>query len=404
MLCFDLRRLSLLAALVFFAGSFVAGGSALAAPPFETTARNAILIDVDSGMVLYEKEADAQIHPASMSKLMTAYVVFEQLANGSLKLTDTIPVSVDTWRKWRRLDGSTMFLNAGDRPTVEELLLGVIVQSGNDACDVLAQAVGGTEENFAEYMNQKGKEIGLTASHFTNASGWPDPDHLMSVRDIATVGEHIIRDFSDYYHFYSVREFSYAGVKQRNRNPLLGLMDGADGLKTGYTDDAGYGVAVSAVREGQRLIGVVAGLKTSRERAREAERLLSHGFRNFKSYKLFDKGQMVEEASVWLGEHDRVPLMIGDEVKVTLDRSARPGMKATLVYDGPIAAPIEEGQQLGRIVIDIPNRDAIEVPVLAGASIAEITGFARVGATFKQLLWGTAQNLKPAPEAEAKVQ
>lgn len=374
---------------------------AVAAPPFETTARNAILIDVDSGMVLYEKNADDQIHPASMSKLMTAYVVFEQLATGALKLTDTVPVSVDIWRKWRRLDGSTMFLNAGDRPTIEQLLLGVIVQSGNDACDVLATAIAGTEESFADYMNQKAQQIGLANSNFTNASGWPDPDHLMSVRDIALVGERIISDFPEFYHFYSVREFTYAGVRQRNRNPLLGVMDGADGLKTGYTSDAGYGVAVSAVRDGQRLIGVVAGLASSRERAREAERLLSHGFRNFKSYKLFDKDQMIEEAAVWLGEHDRVPLMIPEEVKITIERSARQNMKATLVYDGPIAAPIAEGQRVGKVVIAVPGRDDLEVPVVAGATIEQISGFGRVGATFKQLLWGTSQSVSSSIEAAA---
>lgn len=374
---------------------------AVAAPPFETTARNAILVDVDSGMVLYEKNADDQIHPASMSKLMTAYVVFEQLASGALKLTDTVPVSVDIWRKWRRLDGSTMFLNAGDRPTVEQLLLGVIVQSGNDACDVLATAIAGTEESFADYMNQKAREIGLAQSNFTNASGWPDPDHLMSVRDIALVGERIVRDYPEFYHFYSVREFTYAGVRQRNRNPLLGVMDGADGLKTGYTNDAGYGVAVSAVRDGQRLIGVVAGLSSSRERAREAERLLSHGFRNFKSYKLFDKDQMIEEAAVWLGEHDRVPLMIPEEVKITIERSARQNMKATLVYDGPIAAPIAEGQRVGKVVVSVPGRDDLEVPVVAGAAIEQISGFGRVGATFKQLLWGTGQNVSSSLEAAA---
>jgi len=396
----SLRRIGV----ALFAVLALAVNQAVAAPPFETTARNAILIDVDSGMVLYEKNADDRIHPASMSKLMTAYVVFEQLASGALKLTDTIPVSVDIWRKWRRLDGSTMFLNAGDRPTVEQLLLGVIVQSGNDACDVFATAIGGTEESFADYLNQKAKEIGLRDSHFTNASGWPDPDHVMTVRDIATVAERIIRDFPQYYHFYSVREFTYAGVRQRNRNPLLGVMDGADGLKTGYTAEAGYGVAVSAVRDGQRLIGVVAGLPSSRERAREAERLLSHGFRNFKSYKLFDKGQMIEEAAVWLGEHDRVPLMVADDVKITIERSARQNMKAKLVYDSPISAPIKEGQRVGTVLVTIPGRDDVEVPVVAGATIEEITGFGRIGAAFKQLLWGTGRSVTDSlePAADSK--
>ncbi len=363
-------------------------GPALAATPFETTARNAILVEFETGKVLYEKGADDRIPPASMSKLMTIYLVFEQLKNGSLKLSDTLPVSVDVWRKWHKSEGSLMFVREGERVTIQDLLQGIIVQSGNDACDVIAEGLAGSEENFAEWLNQKAKALGLTGSHFMNAHGWPDPNDYMTVRDIARLSERIIKDFPEYYGYFAEKTYTYAGIRQNNRNPLLYTMEGADGLKTGHTEEAGYGVAVSAVRDGRRLVAVIAGTESIRERAREAERILAHGFRNFKTYTVFKKDQVIDNAPVWLGAKGSAPLISPLDVRVTLERSARRDMKVTLSYDSPLAAPVTVNQPVAIARIEAPGMEAVEVPVVAGASIDALSGFSKIGAAIKYLIWG----------------
>lgn len=361
-----------------------------AAPPFETLAGNAILIEMETGAVLYEKGADERLPPASMSKLMTIYMVFHQLATGAIKLEDTLPVSVPVWQRWHKSEGSLMFVREGERVSVEDLLRGIIVQSGNDACDVIAEGLAGSEEQFAEWMNSKAKEMGLTNSHFVNSHGWPEPDHYMSVRDIAILSEHLIRDFPQYYGMFAETEYTYAGIKQGNRNPLLYTMQGADGLKTGHTEAAGYGVSVSAVRDGRRLIAVIAGTKNMRERAQEAERILTYGFRNFKTYELFKPEQVLDEVQVWLGAAATVPLVAPQGLKVTLNRAARKDMKVTLRYDAPLAAPIAVGQAVGVARVEAAGMTPMEVPVVAGAAVDKLTGFARIGAAFNHLLWGGA--------------
>lgn len=375
---------------------------ALAAPPYQTTAEHAILIDMDTGTILFEKDADTKIHPASMSKLMTVYVVFEQLKKGALKLTDTFPVSEEVWRRWRKQDGSTMFLNAGDRPTVEDLLRGIIIQSGNDACDVIAEGLGGSEEGFAVWLNKKGKEIGLTGSTFKNASGWPDPDHYMTVRDLAVLSQHLIRDFPEYYHYFAEESYVYAGVKQGNRNPALGVVPGADGLKTGHTEEAGYGVTLSAIQNGRRLVAVISGLQSMAERAKESERILNYGFNNFKIYKLAERGQMLEEAPVWLGDQDTVPLVADRDIKVLMGRLDRSDLKVKVVYDSPVAAPLKEGQKVGKIVVSVPEKPDQEFPLVAGAAIGELRGFGRVSAAINQLIWGPAKTEAAKSEPAAK--
>lgn len=361
-----------------------------AATSFETLAGNALLIEAETGAILYEKGADQRLPPASMSKLMTIYLVFDQLAKGAIKMEDTLPVSVPVWQRWYKSEGSLMFLREGERVSVHDLLMGIVVQSGNDACDVIAEGLAGSTEVFADWMNKKAKELGLTNSHFTNAHGWPDPEQYMSVRDIALLSEHIINDFPQYYPMFAETSFTYADITQGNRNPLLYSMNGADGLKTGHTQEAGYGVAVSAVRDGRRLIAVIAGTSSMRERAQEAERILTYGFRNFKTYELFKPGQVIEDAAVWLGDAPTVPLLVPQGSKVTLSRAGRSGMKVTLSYETPLVAPVAAGQPVGVAMVRAPGMADLEIAVVAGQSVGKLTGLARIKAAFSHLLWGNA--------------
>ena len=298
----------------------LSGALAERASAFETPARAAILIDLQSDQVLFAKNPDEPLPPASMSKLMTAFMVFERLEDGSLGLDDTLPVSEKAWRK----GGSKMFVEVGARVRVEDLLRGIIIQSGNDACIVVAEGLAGSEEAFAEQMTQRARELGLTHTTLKNASGWPDPEHLMSVRDLALLAQTLIERFPNYYTLYSEKEFTYNGIRQYSRNPLLHQDLGADGLKTGYTDEAGYGLAASAVRDGRRLVMVLAGLERPGDRAREAERLLEYGFRQFKSYQLFSAGEAVGQAGVWLGSAPTVPLVLERDVVDLADARGAP--------------------------------------------------------------------------------
>ncbi|WP_430398418.1 D-alanyl-D-alanine carboxypeptidase family protein [Ferrovibrio sp.] len=360
----------------------------------DTLARQMLLIDAESGAVIFEKGSEERMPPSSMSKLMTAYMVFEQLANGKLRMDDVFPVSEKAWR----MQGSKMFVHVGDRVRVEDLLRGVIIQSGNDACIVLAEGIAGSEERFAEMMNEKAKQIGLHNSVFRNASGWPDPEHVMTARDLATLAQQIINRFPQYYHFYSEKDFTYGidpiskrPIKQGNRNPLLYKEIGADGLKTGHTEAAGYGLTASAKRGDRRLILVVNGLKSMNERSREAERLLEIGFREYDTYKLFTAGSTVEEADVWLGEQAKVPLVIKDSLAVTMARRSRTGMKVVVRYENPIAAPIVQGAPLGTLLITAPEMQPIEVPLLAGASVPQLGLGGRISAALSHLLWGAGK-------------
>ena len=354
------------------------------AAAFESEGTNAILVDFATGAVLYEKNANQPMPPASMSKLMTVYMVFEELAAGRLSLQDSFRVSEEAWRK----GGSKMFVEVDSRVTVEDLLRGVIVQSGNDACIVLAEGLAGSEQAFADQMNEKGRALGMTNSHFTNATGWPDPRHEMSSRDLAILTHRLIRDFPQYYGYFSELEFTFNGIRQGNRNPLLYKNVDADGLKTGYTKASGYSLAASAVRDDRRLILVVNGLESVNQRSEEAERMLDYGFRKFDNYLLFEPGELVTEALVWLGDAPSVPLVIEREVLVTMARSARDDMKVVAVYNGPVPAPIEKGTSLATLTIEAPGMRTIEAPLLAGTDIRELSTFARIGAALNYLLWG----------------
>ncbi|MBX2854329.1 MAG: D-alanyl-D-alanine carboxypeptidase [Rhodobacteraceae bacterium] len=341
--------------------------SGAAAQSLDTAARNAIVFDYDTGAILLEKAADEQIPPASMSKLMTAAMVFEALKQGRLQLDDTFPVSENAYRK----EGSTMFLNLTDRPRVADLLRGIIVQSGNDACIALAEGLAGSERAFAEQMTRRARELGMNGSTFANATGLPHPDHVMSVRDLAILASHIIHDYPDFYGFYQEREFSWAGVRQPNRNPLLYLDIGGDGLKTGHTEEAGYGLVGSAMQDGRRVVTVLAGLPSHQARSREAERVISWAFREFKLETLATKGEVVGRAEVWLGASGSVPLAVAKDVQATVPWSARGERKARIIYSGPVPAPIEEGQPIGELIIEVPGVGPMRAPLVAAESVPE---------------------------------
>ncbi len=357
-----------------------------AAQAVETNAKQVIMIDATTDTVLFEKNADQPMPPASMSKLMTAYMVFDRLADRSLKLDDTLPVSEKAWRK----GGSKMFVKVGDRVSVEDLLRGIIVQSGNDACIVVAEALSGSEEAFAEAMTSRAREIGLQRSVFQNATGWPDPEHMMTARDLALLANRIVQNFPQYYHYYSEKSFTYAGIRQGNRNPLLYKDMGADGLKTGHTVASGYGLTASAKRGDRRIILVLNGLESVRNRGQEAERLIEWGFRDFGNFKLFGAGETVSDADVWLGTEPTVPLVVEQDLVVTLGHAARRAMKVSVVYDGPIPAPIAAGTPLARVLISTPENAPIEVPVVAGADVGRLGFFGRLTAAAGYLLWGAA--------------
>lgn len=343
----------------------------IAAPPqaqaeqFATEARNAILVDMTSGAVLMEKDADIAVPPASMSKLMTVVMVFEALASGRLSMDDEFVVSEKAWKK----GGSKMFVKVGDRIRIRDLLRGIIVQSGNDASIVVAEGLAGSEDEFARRMTIRARELGLQNSQFRDATGWSDDGHEMSVRDLARLAEHIIRQYPQFYTIYSEESFEWEGIKQRNRNPLLGLDLGADGLKTGHTEAAGYGLVGSAVKGDRRLILVIAGLESATKRSIEAERLIRWGFREFETKQLLPAGAEVGEAAVWIGAEPRVPLVVREPVVMTTPFGDLRKVTGEITYPGPVEAPIPEGKQIATLLLSAPGINEVEVPLYAGAAV-----------------------------------
>jgi serine-type D-Ala-D-Ala carboxypeptidase (penicillin-binding protein 5/6) len=365
--------------------------SVVAEPPpakpsngIETQAKHALILETETGVVLLDKGADERIPPASMSKIMTAYVVFGMLKEGRAALTDQLPVSERAWR----LQGSKMFVPIGGRISIDDLIKGVIIQSGNDACLVLAEGLAGSEEAFVELMNQKAKEIGLHDSHFANVSGLPDPDHWMTARDLASLANRTIKDFPEYYHYYSEMDYEFNNIKQGNRNPLLYKNVGADGLKTGHTEEAGYSLTASVARDNRRIIVVLNGLPTMKARAQESERLIEWAFREFNDYRLFASGDKVDDGEVWLGAEAKVPLTVDKDFVVTLPRKARKDMKVTIEYDRPIPAPIQKGETVGKVVMTAPDVTPVEAPLIAVASIERMNPLGRIATLAGYLVWG----------------
>ena len=361
------------------------------AKAIETLAKQVVLMDAETGTILFDKDADVPMPPASMSKLMTVFMVFERLRDGRLSLDDTFRISENAWRKGGAKSGSsTMFLVPGKRARIEDLIRGIIVQSGNDACIVIAEGISGSEEAFAGEMTERAKQLGLTSSTFKNSTGWPHPEHRMSPKDLALLAKHTIEQFPEYYHYYSERSFVYNGIKQNNRNPLIYKEMGADGLKTGYTQESGYGLTGSATRGDRRLILVVNGLSSKKERAREPERLLEWGFREFGNYALLGAGEVVEEAQVWLGKKATVQLIIENELKLTLHKKSRREMKVAVNYQGPIPAPVKKGDVLATLSISAPGEKTIDIPLVAAVNVEQLGLMGRLVAAFKHILWGSS--------------
>lgn len=376
----------------FFLSTIVMGGflcASCSALAIETKARNLILVDYATGQYLYAKDADKKIPPASMSKLMSVYMIFEKLKDGTLSLDDTFTVSENAWRKGGAASGgSTMFLSIGDKVRVEDLIKGIIIQSGNDACIVAAENLAGSEEDFAAELNKKAQELGLKNSHFANATGLPHPDHRMSVEDLALLARRIISEFPQFYHLFSQKEYVYHNIRQGNRNPLLYSMPYADGLKTGHTEEAGFCLTASAKKGDRRLIGVMTGLKSNKERSEEAEKIMSWGFREFDNYTIVKKGTEVAEMPVWYGARKSVKMVAAEDVIRTLKKNKSDEIKLTAVYDKPVRAPVSQGQQLGIIRAEIPGSGTIDIPLVAAESVKKVGLWGKISANLKYLLTG----------------
>ncbi|WP_294925690.1 D-alanyl-D-alanine carboxypeptidase family protein [uncultured Paracoccus sp.] len=341
---------------------------ALPAGAFDTNARAAWVYDMATGTVLMEKNSDQALPPASMSKLMTLYMLFEALEEGRVQMDTRFPVST----KARQMQGSTMFLNENDRPTVEELIKGIVVLSGNDACVVVAEGLSGTEEAFARQMTERGRTIGLTQSTFMNASGWPAPGHVMSARDLGILSLRLIEDFPDLYPYFAMKEFPFdnrAPANRFNRNPLLNLGIGADGLKTGHTREAGYGLAASATQGDRRIVFVVNGLADERSRAEESERIVNWAFRQFTMRTVIPQGEIVTEAPVWLGNRSKVGLTTEEGVRVLIPAGAQSGVTAEAVYHGPLDAPLAAGTRVGDLVVKVPGAGESRVPLIVSSDV-----------------------------------
>ena len=347
-----------------------------------TPARSALVVDITSGAVLLEKDATRALPPASMSKLMTLNMVFEALDQGLISMNDKFRIS----KRASQMGGSKMFIREGELVSIQDLVRGVIVQSGNDAAVALAEALAGTEEAFAERMNQRAVDLGLLNSSFANATGWPDPRQLMSARDLVTLTTRLIQEFPQYYPMFAETTFTWDGIEQKNRNPLLTLGVGADGLKTGHTEEAGYGLAASAVRGKRRIVMVITGLSSKSERRHEAERLINWAFRAFETRQLYAAGEGLIEAPVWIGSSASVTLAPERDITVTAPFGALDKASLKVRYAGPVPAPISEGQQIGHVVISVPDLEPVKVPLVATHTVERGGFLTRVQAAGKLLV------------------
>ena len=349
-----------------------------------TSARHGILMDAESGQVLWAKDAYTPMPPASMSKLMTLDLLFQRLKDGRVKLTDTFPVSE---RAWRERSGSEMWVNIGDRITVENLIRGIITVSANDGCIVVAEALGGTVEGFVKMMNDRAAQLGLKQSHFVNPDGLDvPPGQLMSAYDLAVLARHLIRTYPAEYKFFSEKDMSWSNIHQDNRNPLLGVVPGADGLKTGHLEAAGYGLVGSAQRDGQRIILVLNGMASTKDRADEGARLMEIGFREFRRYPLFKAGDTVASADVFGGAEKTVPLTVRMPVAITLQVDSRSGMKVAVHYAGPLQAPLAPDRQVGTVVVTAPDFPGLTIPLYPAHAVDRAGIFGRMMQGLRALL------------------
>ncbi|HEX2581027.1 MAG TPA: D-alanyl-D-alanine carboxypeptidase family protein [Dongiaceae bacterium] len=370
------------AAILLAAGVGAAPAWAQNAPG--SASQHIYILDYQTGAVIYDKNGEERIPPASMSKLMTIYMLFSALKHGDVKLTDTMHVSKKAWAT----QGSKMFVEINSDIKIEDLLRGIVIQSGNDACVVVAEALAGSEETFADRMNQKAREIGLADSHFTNATGLPDPNHYMTARDLAILANRLIQEFPEYYHYFSEKEFTWHRIKQGNRNPLLYRNDGTDGLKTGHTEEAGFGLTASALRDGRRIIMVIHGLGNMQARADEAGTVLDWAFRESQNVKLVKAGAPLASVPVWLGAQAEVPVAATQDMVVTLLKNAPHGANATIVMDRPVTAPVAKGTVVGQLMIMLPNTPPRSVPVMAAQDVSEVGVLGHIRTNFHHYILG----------------
>ena len=373
-----------------FAVAFIGMAWHATAAEILTPAKQAYITDFESGKVLFAKDAEVPMKPASMAKIMTVFIVFQRVADGSLQLDDKFLVSEKAWRK----GGSRSFVEVGSRVSVSDLLHGVIVQSGNDAAIVLAEGIAGTEQAFAEEMNFWAEKLGMTQTNFRNATGWPDPDLQTSAKDLNILTTELIKRFPvdsypDLYPIFAKREFTYNKISQPNRNPLVYGTKGADGLKTGHTEESGYGLVGSAVRDGQRVVMVLNGMDSMKQRSTESRRLIDLIFREYKSYEFFKQGQPVDQANVWLGTAPQVDLVLDAPLKMVLSRKDRQAMEISLQWLDPVPAPIRAGDQIGTLVVTLPD-EVTKMPLRAAQNVDTLGLFNRIGAAVKYLIYGAS--------------
>ena len=369
--------------------SFMTVGSAISkAAEIDSSAEFAFVTDFGSGKVLMEKQPDALMKPASMAKIMTVYIAFERIADGSLSLDDTFLISEKAWRK----GGSKTFVEVGKEVSVRDLLYGVVVQSGNDAAIAIAEGISGTEEGFAEEMNYVARKLGMENTVFRNSTGWPHLEQHTTARDLNILATALIREFPadkypELYPMFAEKDFTYNGIKQGNRNPLVYGTQGADGLKTGHTAESGYGLVGSAHRDGQRVVMVLNGMKSMKQRSSESRRLIDLMFREFKLYRFYDKDQPVDRANVWLGTKNKIDLVLEEPLHLVMARSDRGKMKVSVNWNDPVPAPIAAGQAIGTLVLELPSGKTT-YPLLAAENVDGLGMFDRVGEALKYLIFG----------------
>lgn len=334
---------------------------------FMTRATSAYVVDLGTGTVLLNKNADQALPPASMSKLMTLEMLFEAIKEGRVALDTPFSVSQRAYQ----MGGSRMFLELRDRPTAEELIRGIAILSGNDAAVVVAEGLAGTEDAYARMATQRAREMGMTNTTITNASGWPDPNHLMSKRDLVTLATYMLREHPEFYHYFSERSFTWNGIEQDNRVPLLDAGIGLDGMKTGYTSDAGYSLTGSAKQGDRRIVFAYGGLNSAAERVQEAESIINWAFRQFAEVTVATPDTVLAEAPVWLGAAPSVPLTVAEEARALVPAIGADTLSARVEYDSPLPAPIAKGDVLGKLVVDLPEMDSLSFDLVAGADVAE---------------------------------
>ncbi|HPD82451.1 MAG TPA: D-alanyl-D-alanine carboxypeptidase family protein [Alphaproteobacteria bacterium] len=350
----------------------------------QTSAKQSYIIDFETGQSLLSKEATAPMPTSSMSKVMTMYMVFDAIKNGVISMDTELPVSEKAWR----MGGSKMFVDLGSKITVKDLAQGVIVQSGNDATVVLAEGVSGTEDSFAQKMTEKAHELGMKNSNFVNASGWPDPNHYSTAQDLSILAKAIIKDFPEYYPLFSEKEYTYNNIKQQNRNPLLYKNIGADGLKTGHTEIAGYGLIGTAERDGRRVIVVVNGLESEKDRADESARLINWGLDHFSNVDFVKANTEIDQAPVVMGKSTTVGLALQEDVRLTIPKLEKSNITVDLKYKSPLVAPIKAGQEIGTLTINIPTMDSKTFPLFTTGNVEEVGFFKKTLTKFEQMIFG----------------